>query len=180
MSKNFLKFYKIPLLLSFALAVVLTAVSVETEYVKVAFIVLGCFAGTFLLDLDYLIHAYFVEPNSPQAGVVKDYLKHKDVAGYFLYVQSHKHDFQNKTLNSGLFQIVLGAFVLFATGYGVLIVKALLLSTFLNSIYKMTENYFHNNAQDWFWNLKIDTRPRSMYLYMIVMVLVLFSGIWFF
>lgn len=180
MSKNFLKLYSVQLLLSFALAVVLTAVSLEREFVNVVFIMLGCILGTFFIDLDYVLHAYLLAPKSQEASLVKDYLKHFDLSGFFMYAHSHKADFPEKTLNSALFQFVLAAAIFFSLGSNLIFVNSLLLSIFLNSGYRMLEEYFHNNAGEWFWNFKLNPSPRNIYAYLMIMGLVILYGIWIF
>jgi hypothetical protein len=172
--KEFLRLYKVPLLLALTLFLALIAIKVEKNMLNIALMLLGSLFGTFLLDLDYVIHAYFVEPEKSSSNLIKDYVKHKDYLGLLVFGQTHKSDFEDLTLNSSLFQLVLGGAAIFVMTSDITIfLKVLVASAFLNSIYRFLEEYMKGNVQKWFWSFKIETKPMNIYLY----VLVLLAGI---
>ena len=175
MSLRFLRFYKTPLLLSITAAVVITALNVERNPIAILMIFAGSLLGTFVLDIDYILQAFFIEPVAPNSGLIKDYIRQKDLYGFAEFVQTHKDEIKNKTLHSALFQIILGAATIFvlSSSSGVFL-KALILSAFLNSIYRFVEDYLHNEASDWFWSLKINTTPQNIYIFLLALVGTLF------
>lgn len=155
------KIYKLPLLISITLGVIILAVTVQREPLNIAMIFLGTVLGTFLLDLDYFLYAYFIEPESDFSKDIRAFTKHGDILNLMMHIHYHKNDIKEKTLNSALFQVVL----IFVTYFAViaaptLIIRTLILSTFVNSIYRMAEAYNEDaSLKDWFW--VINRRPTK-------------------
>jgi len=142
MPTKVLSIYKIQLLLSLTLSIVLIALRVEKNALNIAQIFLGAFAGTFLLDLDYFIHAYFLDPTADFSKTLVSYVKHMDIKSAFAFIHYHRHDIKEKTLNSALFQIAIGAGAIFAVSSNAsLFVKSLVISAYINSIYRLAELY---------------------------------------
>lgn len=166
--------YRVPLLLSITLAIIVVALRVEKEVFNIILIILGSLLGTFVLDLDYAIHAFFIDPDAPFSKSISDYIKHKDFRGFLRFIAVHKDDITDKTLNSGLFQVVLGAAMLFVVASDASIfVKALILSSFLNSIYRFAEHYVNGTSEVWFWSLKISQDKKTLMGYGAVLVVAL-------
>ena len=113
MLKTIVNVYKIPLLLSITLAVTLIALRVERNSLTIAFIILGSLLGTVILDLDYIIYAYFLEPNHDFSKTLKTFIHHKDYSNTLAFIHFHKNDLQDKILNSALFQGVLAGAAIF-------------------------------------------------------------------
>lgn len=173
--------YRIALLLSVTLAIVLTALRVERHVLNIIFIFLGSLAGTFVLDLDYVIHAYFVDPASEFSTMVRTYIKHRDIRNVLAYSHLHANQVPEKTLNSGLFQIVLAGAMFFVLSSNINVgIKVLVISTFVNSIYRFLEMYMHGKADEWFWSLKVGTSKQSMYGYTLVLVAALLYTLFLF
>lgn len=166
MLSKIVKLYKTPLILSVTLAIVLLAIRVERNIDGIVFIFLGSIIGTFFLDIDYFIHTYFIEPTSQFSKMVAGYVKDRDIIGAFEYIYHHKNDLNEKSLNSGLFQIILAALTLFVVSSSTnLLVKALLLSTLLNSLYRFSEYYYEGRTSEWFWSLKIHLTKQNVVVY---------------
>ena len=158
--------YRIPLLLSITLTIVLIALRVERDVINLIEIVFGALVGTFVLDLDYIVHAYFIDPSSQFSNMIVSYTKHKDLGGLLTYISIHKYDIEDKTLNSALFQVVLGGAALFVISSNAgLFIKAIVISAFLNSIYRFIEAHMEGRAAQWFWSLKIGHNKISTYIY---------------
>jgi hypothetical protein len=172
MSSGFLKVYKTPLLISFTLIVTVVALTVAKEPLDIALIILGTLGGTFVLDLDYIIYAYFTHPHEQFSQTVAAFLRHKDPLNAFRYIQYHKGEVRDKTLNSVLFQIILAAVNLFViTSTTNLFVKTLVLSTFANSIYRLLEHHFNNSSSEWFWALKNKPGKSGITIYSLILLL---------
>lgn len=167
--------YRIPLLLSITLTIVLIALRVENDILNLIVLAIGTLLGTFVLDLDYIIHAYFVDPEAQFSKMVISYIKHKDINGLLTFINVHKNDIEDKTLNSALFQVVLGGAALFViSSEAGIFVKALVLSTFLNSIYRFMESFMEGRTTQWFWSLKIKQGKVSMYGYGFILLVTFF------
>lgn len=148
-------YYKLPLLLSATLAITLVALRVEQNPIFIAFIILGAFIGTFTIDMDYLIYAFFLEPAKDVSRDLSSFIKHGDLANAITYLSYHKDEIKEKTLHSALFQTVLAASCVFVVASNAnLFIKAFIISTLANSLYQFAQAYFEGNTTDWFWILK--------------------------
>jgi hypothetical protein len=170
MLKKIWEIYKIQLFVSLALTIVLIATNIINKPVHNALIILGAFMGTFFLDLDYIVYAYFLEPEKSFSKTLQGFFQHRDLAGALNHIYFNKNEVKEKTLNSVLFQIVLaGASLLVVSSTSSLFIKALVLSTFANSIYKMAIYYFDGKADEWFWALKKTPSENTMVIYGIIL-----------
>lgn len=161
-------------IISAVVAVVFLAAVVESSVVNIVFIVLASFLGTFVLDLEYPLYAYFFEPEKGFSRNFKNYIKDKDYRGALKYVFYNKGDVVDKSLNSALFQIIFAVLtVLVAYTSSSRIVTALIFSIFANSIFKMWEHYFNGQTDEWFWALKNKPDKKGVILYSAAMIIVL-------
>ncbi len=126
----------------------------------ISMVALGSMLGAFILDLDYVIHAYFIEPNAHFSKTLAGYIKHKDFANAAQHIHFHKKELREQTLNSALFQMVLAGVTIFVVASSTnIFIQALVISTLANSLYRFSEYYFENDLEDWFWVLK--NKPTS-------------------
>lgn len=174
MIKKIFSYYKIPLLISLCLSITVIALTMEKNVPNIVFILVGSLGGAFFLDLDYFLYAYFLEPEVDFSKTFSGYLKNKEYRSALSFVHHHKEDIGDKTLNSVLFQIVLaGASLLVVSSQSSLIIKLLVLSAFVNSLYRLAEHYFGGNVDQWFWALKVKPDKKTTVIYSGVMVVVL-------
>lgn len=175
MLKQLLNLYKIPAVLAITLSIFIISFTVETRPLQIGLIVAGSILGSLILDLDYFLHAFFLEPDTDFSVSLRSYIRHKDFKSALSYLNTHKDEVKEKTLNSGLFQIMLIG-ILFLVIYSTvnIFVKVFLLSLYANSIYKFVENYFlHRSFEDWFWFVR-GTPKKEMVGGYIVLLLILF------
>jgi hypothetical protein len=178
MFKKIWEIYKIQLFISLALTIVLIATNIVNRPAYNALIILGVFIGTFFLELDYIVYAYFLEPERSFSKTLRGFIEHKDPAGALNHVYFNKNEVKEKTLNSVLFQIVLaGASLFVVSSTSSLFIKALVLSTFANSIYKMAIYYFDGKVEQWFWSLKKTPNENGVLVYGFIMFIVLVYSI---
>jgi len=166
MIKKVISTYKVPLLLSVTLSIVLLAVGVVRNPIDIFATILGCLLGTFVLESEYILYAYIYDPDSDYSKNIRGYIDHKDYKGLIDFIETHRKDLKDKSLNSVLFQVILAPICIFAvyasTSY---FIKTFVLSVFLNSIYKLIEVYFEGNLKDWFWTLKSKPNQQGFLLY---------------
>lgn len=185
MNLPFFKYYRIPLILAISLSLVIvtykSSILLENAdtmaYLNILGIMVGSIIGIFILDLDYFIHAYLLEPKSEVSNLVKDFIKDKDIMGAFNYIILHSDKFENKTLNSLVFQVALSIFsMLIVIDPGVpFLIKAMVISTLLNTIFRFYYFYLQGYGNDWFWILK--KVPNKYLVFMINIVVLVFVGI---
>jgi len=175
MFKKLFELYKVPLLISITLTIIFIALKLETQPIGFAYITLGTLLGTFFLDLDYLMYAFFLEPEADFSKTLAGFIRHKDFVNAFSYIYYHRDDIPDKTLNSGMFQVVLAGVTILAvsstTGY---FIRAFIISAFVNSMYRFSRYYFENKLNGWFWMLKNVPSKNAIYAYIGGLILVLF------
>jgi len=185
MNLPFFKYYRIPLILAVSLSLVIITyksnILLENANVMSYLNILGIFAGAilgiFILDLDYFIHTFLLEPKSEVSNTIKTYIKDKDILGAFNYIILHADQFENKTLNSLVFQVALSIFsMLIVIDPGVpFMIKVLVISTLLNTIFRFYYFYLQGFGDDWFWILK--KVPNKYVVLVINLIVLIFVGI---
>ncbi len=179
--KKMFDLYKIQFLASATVCVVLIALKTTLPPLGFTLIILGSLVGTFLLDLDYIIYAFFIEPEKDFSTTVRAFIKHKDLFNAITYIHLHREEVKDKTLNGAMFQMILAGAALFVmSSPASLFVKALIVSTFVNSIYRMWENYFDDKIDDWFWGLKFKVNKNSLIWYTVGLGVALVFSLWLF
>lgn len=164
---QFLKLYKVPFLIAITLTVVLIALMLERQFMVFALIAVGAIFGVFLLDLDYFIHAFLTEKDQDFSKTFSAYVKHWNLGQALTYAHYHKNDIKEKTLNSAFFQVILIGLTIFTIfSQQNIFILTLVLSAFVNSIYRMIEAYYQDNdLKEWFWVLKETPSSRGIYVY---------------
>ena len=179
MIKKILTYYKIPLLISFTIGIVITALGVVRNPWDIAEVVIGVIIGTFILDSEYILYSYIFEPTTEFAKSIFAYIKHKDFAGLVGYINEHKNEIKDKSFNSALFQVVLApvsVYIIYSNAS--YLIKALILSAFANSIYKLIECYFEGDTREWFWAIKGNPKKEGVLTFIIGLILVLVFCLW--
>lgn len=167
--KDVFSHYFINLLLSFVLAIVIVVLRLESNFLNITYIILGSFLGTFLLDLDYLVFAFFAEPNHHTSIRIKEFVAQRNYLGVFGYIATHKDSFPRPTLHSAFFQVILAVTVFYVlTSSDSIFGKAFVLSGFLQSVFYLGDMWMRErNVDKWFWVLKEKPTKRFFYAYFI-------------
>lgn len=173
--KKILSLYKIPLLVSLTLFIVLTALMVLKDPFDISLAFLGCLLGTVFLDLDYIIYAYFTDMEKDFSRTLRGFIKHKDFENALSHIYYHHGDIKEKTLQSVLFQIVMGGFSLFMVFAPInLFAKSIIISIYVNSIYRLAERFYKEDINDWFWLLKEKPSRKGVSIYLVINIIYLF------
>ena len=171
MNKSILTFYKVPLLISAVLTVILLALNITRDPLQIAGVVLGALVGTFVLDTEYLIQAYILEPGHDFSKTLTSFIKHGDYKRAIEYINYNKDVIQEKTLNSALFQIAIALLSIFVvTSSKVTFAKALVMVVFAQTLYKFSEYYFNDKLDEWFWALKEKPTRSKATIYVGVLI----------
>lgn len=173
MLRKIISVYKIPLLISVTLAVVLLAQGVIRNPIDILSTIVGCLMGTFVLDSEYLLYSYF-DPTIEFSKNVVAYINHKDYKSLIDFIEVNRYEVKDRSLNSVLFQAILAPICIFvayaSTSY---FVKAFTLCVFANSIYRLVEAYFDDKTDDWFWAMKKKPSKEGVIFYVCALVLIL-------
>lgn len=174
MIKKLFTYYKLPLLISITLIITILALAVVRQALGITEVVFGCLLGTFVLDTEYIMYAYILEPKSEFAKTVFGYIKYKDFKNLLEFINQHKDEVKDKALNSALFQAIIvpmAIFVVYASTS--LFIKAFVLSILANSIYKLIECFFEGKTDEWFWAIRSRPKREGVIIYIIALILVL-------
>jgi hypothetical protein len=176
MIKKIFTYYKLPLLISVTLGIMVAALGVVKKPFEIFEILSGVLMGAFVLDLEYILYSYMFEPNSSFAISVFGYIKSKDTGGLIAFINEHRDDVKEKSLNSALFQMILVPVALFVS-YSTksYFAKTFVLSMLANSIYRLIECYFEGDIKEWFWALKVTPKKSSVLLFIIVLLAILIA-----
>jgi hypothetical protein len=173
MSKNFFSLYKFPLLISLTLFLAIIAIKVLRSPIDISGAFLGCMLGTFVLDMEYVIYAYFLEPEKDFSKTLIAFVKHKDLNNAAQFIYYHKDEFKDKSLNSAIFQVVMAAVSIFVVSATTsFFIKALVLSIFASTLYKFAESYFENKTAEWFWTFKSKPNKSGLIIYSLLIITV--------
>jgi hypothetical protein len=180
-NQRFLAIYRVPFLISLTLSIVLIAVSLARDPWSIVLIILGALLGTFFLDLEYLIYAFFLEPKEDFSKTLAGFIKDRDYPNAAQYIEINKDKVKDKTLNSALFQVVMAFFALFVVSSNrQFFIRALVVSILANSIYRFFEAKYKGQLNEWFWALKESPSSQGVNLYTIFIILVLLICIYIF
>lgn len=181
MIKKLLKIYKTHFLIAATTAVVMLAQGVLRGFWNVSEIFLGAFLGSFILDTEYLINAYILEPTGDFAKQLGGYIKHRDYTSALDYFDSHRDTIKDKTLNSAFFQLILvpvSVFVAFTPDH--YFVKGLVFSVYTILLYKLAEHYYANNLDEWFWVMKSKYGKKEAAYFGAVLFIILVVCLYYF
>lgn len=179
MIKKIFTYYKIPLLLSITIGIVIAAMGVARNTLDIIEIAIGALLGTFALDMEYIMYPYLFDPKTDFSKSIFAFVKHKDYGGLIGFINEHKSSIEDKSLNSALFQLVLVPLSIYLVySNASYFIKTFTLSIFANSIYKLIEAYFEGKTEDWFWAIKGTPKKEGVLLFIIALIVVLIFCLW--
>ena len=174
MNKTVATYYKFPLLISAVLTIVLFAATSIRLPIQATQIILGALLGTFILDLEYFLYAYVLEPDKDFSKTLIGFFKHKDFGNVINHIKYHKDDVEDKSLNSALFQVIFAVLCIFVvTATTSLFAKAFVLSILASSLYKLSEVYFEDKTDTWFWAFKSKPSKSGIKVFFGIMIFIL-------
>lgn len=174
MIRNLLHFYKLPLILSIVIGIAILASATVRTSLGITQVMIGAILGTFVLDLEYFLNAYILDPGKDFSKTLKGFVRDKDWGNTMSFIQYHKNEAKENALNSALFQVVLVALSIFvAYASPSLFAQALIISVFAQSIYVVFEHYYKDSTDDWFWMLNDKPTKAMVQLYLAGLVVAL-------
>ena len=182
-----LRYYKTNLLLALVLAVVIILryqnvfaalaflpISVVTGQPILALFIPQVLAGTllsvFLLDLEFVLQAYFYDPASTFSTGLRDLLAQKNWVGLAGFAEAHQDEIKNPVLRSSVFQVVL----IILCAYLVISRVSLLGTSFaLGVLLQSIILGYQRRHKDWFWEIKLALSNTAISIYFVVVSLAL-------
>ena len=145
--------YKIPLLVSLVCALALIALGGITYWLSAILVFLGAIIGFIILDLEYIVHAYLVDPLSETSLLIKSYIRAKNAGEYARFLSENEYTLGEVSIRSVLFQVGLFLFTIYVvTTSANAFVQGAALSMYANLLYyQFVEFKKTQTLQRWFW-----------------------------
>lgn len=166
--------YKIPFLIALVIGLALIALGGITNPVDVVLALLGAISGMFIIDLEYPIHAYLVDPGAESSRHIKQYVQSKNIKGFIDYLNNNEYNFGEMSIRSLLFQGILLIFTFYTVvtrpwAFAV----AAILSICANLIYvQLVELAQTKTLKRWFWIYNGEFPEKFFTAYIVGLILV--------
>ena len=137
--------------------------------------------GILILDVEYILQAYLIDPYNEHSLRIKEFLSQKRYLGFIRYIDEHEYHFGEMSIRSLLFQCLLAVF-----GFYFIMTNAnpfaqcLAISLFANLLYFQTIEFAETKTlARWFWILDAELSDSAYKAYMFVMFVVLVLQIYY-
>src|SRR3989344_2876757 len=163
--------YKVPLLIGLTLAIGVIVFSPSVTFFRALFAVLGAVSGILLIDAEYIMQAYLIDPYNEYSIRIKEFVSQKRILGLIRYIDENEYRFGEMSLRSILFQVMLAIFgFYFVTTNANVFAQCLAISLFANLLYaQILELAATKTISRWFWILDADLSAGAQKAYLIVM-----------
>jgi hypothetical protein len=151
MVKRLLDIYKIYFLISCIISTLLILANLGSAWYVYVLILLGSFLTPFLYELDFVLYAYILDPESEVSRGIKNLIVSKNYSGAFLYAHEHSANFENAVLRSVL--MVIGVFAvgfLLLFSFSNYFAISIILTYLLTSLYLQTLSFATNSWRAWY------------------------------
>lgn len=169
-------FYKKELTLCLILSIIVIAFRLETSLINIISIILGFPLGMLILDIDYLLFAYIINPSHHFSQMLTSLIRDRNLPAAVNYFMDSRHEVTASTIRSALFQII----ILLTALFSVISHTGLLSSCFILGMASRLfyEQYLLWKAKQpldgWFTNLNFTVTRRSLMYYFVVIALITF------
>ncbi len=165
--------YKIPFLIALVVALGIIVVGSVGYWLTAVFIFAGAILGILFLDLEYAMNAYIVDPDDDKSGIIKEFFRKKNIAGYFDYINNHEYEFDKLTIRTVLVQVIFWIFIFYVVnGAGNAFALAFTLSVGANMLYQQALELLKTKTlRRWFWMYNGVIQDSFYYVYLVGMLL---------
>lgn len=175
------KRYKIPLLIALTFAIGVIVFSRNINFTRALLAVSGSVLGILILDLEYILQAYLIDPYNEYSVKIKEYLSQHRYLGFIRYIDENEYKFGEMSIRSVAFQSLLAVFGFYFIMTNVNpFAQCLTISLFANLLYFQVMEFAATKTLDrWFWILEANMTDSAYKAYMIVMFVVLVLQIYY-
>lgn len=166
--------YKIPFLFSIVVSLAIIVLPGEVSILNAVLALVGSFLGFLLIDLEYLIHIYIVDPSSELSMRIREYLSNRNFIGLVDFYNREEYSFGELSIRSAMFQVVLSALALMTiTNQSWIFGRGVVLSMTINLLYFQFQEYIKTGTlQRWFWVYRGNLSPAIYKAYMFLIFLI--------
>lgn len=165
--------YKIPLLISLVVSLGVLVLRMEGYWLNALLTFVFAIIGILILDFEYVVHAYLIDPMSEVSIRVKETMR--SPSRYVAFINQYEHSFGEMPIRSAIFQIMLALFTLYVvTAASPVYIQALALSMYANLLFQqMNEFVLTKHLSRWFWGYTGTLSHQKYQGYMVLMLLFL-------
>lgn len=175
------KRYKVPLLISLTFAIGVIVFSNNITPLRAVLSMLGAILGILVLDVEYILQAYLIDPYNEHSVKIKELLSQKKYLSFIRYIDEHEYSFGELSIRSMVFQCLLAVFGFYfvMTGANVF-AQCLVISLFANLLYFQTIEFAETKTLSrWFWILEADLSDAAYKTYIFIMFVVLVFQVYY-
>lgn len=174
--------YKIPFLIALVVGLSAVVFGNVSNWLVAVWAFLGAILGIFIVDMEYILNAYIIDPSVEISGIIRDMIKKKQYKLYFKFLNENEYKFTNMAIHSTLFLVILAffAFYIIVGNYWVF-AKTFTVSILAVLVYKsIIELSKTKTLKRWFWFYNGEISYRASIVYCVSLVIYLFVLVSFF
>jgi len=146
-----MKIYRIYFLISVVVSFLLIILNLNKDTFFYIQVLIGAFLTPFVYELDYILYAYFLDPDAKVSKFFKEGFKQKKYLQSLNYAHQHNLDFSGTVLRSILMVLAvygLAFLILFSNAQPIAI--SMTLTFLLTTLYLQTISVFNNTYKTWY------------------------------
>lgn len=158
------------LLATFIYCLILLPLVVLKWRLGLVFFLIGAGLGTFILDLDHLLYAFFHKPHEPSSHKIRVLFRRRDWQGLLRVLQECHEEHRELFFHQAVFQVIFLIFSFFmVTSTASFLAKGLVMAANLHLLKDEWQDQIKSppHLNKWlFWQLKttVDLRTQKFYL----------------
>ena len=169
--------YKIPFLIALVVGLAAVVLGGVASWITAVWAFFGAIIGIFIIDMEYVLNAYVIDPSTEVSGFIRELIHKKDYKGYFNFLNNNEYKFKDLAIHSTFFVILLAGFALYTSvGSYWIFAKTLTVTMYAMLVYEsIIELARTKTLKRWFWfyNGEISYRASVVYCACLVGILVL-------
>jgi hypothetical protein len=173
MSNPLLERYKIPFLLSVVVSLAIIVLPEEISILSAILAFSGSILGFLLVDFEYIIHAYLVDPTSEFSIRIKEYVSSGNFIGLVDFYNREEYTSGEMSVRSAMFQVILAGLALMTiTNQSWIFARGMVLSMSINLLFFQFQEYLKTGMiQRWFWVYKGSVSDGLYKTYMVLLLI---------
>lgn len=166
--------YKIPFLFSIVVALAVLILPGNVTVINAALALTGAIVGFLLIDLEYVVHAYLVDPSSDVSMRIREFIHMRNFTGLIDFYNREEYSFGELSIRSAMFQIILAVLALMTiTNQSWILARGVALTMSITLLYFQFQEFVRTGTlQRWFWVFNGELHTNFYKIYMVAILFV--------
>ncbi len=170
--------YKIPFLIALLVGLFIVVFGGVSKWYEAVFTFLGAILGMLLIDFEYVLFAYIVDPQHESSMEIKEYLKKGNISGFVNLINEKEYGFDELSVRSIVFIAPLLLVTFYAISGRTYFAEALMMTMLLCLYYSAIIEYIKTKTlKRWFWGINVSL---NNFLYTSTLIVIGISAIYLF